>query len=476
MDIQFRDMSRPVALSATAQGPRPEIDTPPSSPELQLGTGDQLQTQPVGRSAVQAVLSLWQDTPALITPADTSWAQELLGKTRNGYHPTVDEMGRYRTIAKGTATLPPVYTLADIAPVMQHLLPTLDSNRNGFLADSELKTAIRNPRFKGPEAVAVAALNKLNGSIQKLSWNEWNQTSGVHPKDLKGLSRMAQREKPSKWTLYVESFVFNQGLRLKQIDQRLFPEGLASIRPDNIRQGDYGTCTLLAAAASLAATPQGKQALFNMIREQPDGRFEVAFPGEQPLKVSRPTDTEMILYANSGPDGLWLSVLEKAFVARMEQQMSGAPQEAVDKAVNNGYYMAKGIELLTGHAAKDGSIPQTQLPQLRDFVKQTTQEGRILLVTLDPDSAQAKAKELKEKTARSEEIYADGLVGLHAYSVIGYDPAQDTITLRNPWGHTEPGTQGKPADGIDDGIFSLKLAEFHQLFSDISWQTRDRLP
>lgn len=472
MEIQARP---PLSPHLSTQTTRPAAETAPPPSELHLENRDQLHTQPVGRSAVQAVLSLWQDEPTPITATDTTWAQELLGKTRNGYHPTVDEMGRYRTIVKGTPTLPPVYTLADIAPVMQQILPALDSNRNGFLADQELKTAIRNPRFKGPEAVAVATLNKLNGSIQKLSWNEWNQTSGVHSKDLKGLSRMAQREKPSKWTLYVESFVFNQGLRLKQIDQRLFPEGMASIRPDNIRQGEYGTCTLLAAAASLASTPQGKQAIFNMIREQPNGGFEVTFPGEKPLKVTRPTDTEMILYANSGQDGLWLSVLEKAFVARMEQQMNGASQEAVDKAVNNGYYMAKGIELLTGHKAKDGSIPQTSLPQLRDFVKQTTQEGRIMLVTLDPNSPQAKTKELKEKTARSEEIYADGLVGLHAYSVIGYDPAQDTITLRNPWGHTEFGAQGKPADGIDDGIFSLKLADFHQLLSDVSWQTRDRL-
>lgn len=454
--------------------PVPEAAIP--APEPAISSQDQLHTQPVGRSAVQAVLSLWQDEPAPITAADTRWAHDLLAKTRTGYHPTVDEMGRYRTLAKGTPDLPPVYTLADIAPVMQRLFPTLDSNRNGFLADSELKGAIRNPRFQGPEAVAVATLNKLNGSIQKLSWNEWKQTSGVHAQDLKGLNRMAQRDKPSKWTLYVESFVFHQGLRLKQIDPRLFPEGIASIRPDNIRQGDYGTCTLLAAAASLAATPQGKQALFNMIREQPDGRFEVTFPGEKPLNVTRPTDTEMILYANAGPDGLWLSVLEKAFVARMEQQLKGASQDTIDAAVNGGYYLAKGIELLTGHAAKDGSIPQTQLPQLREFVKQTTQEGRILLVTLDPNSAQAQAKELKEKTSRSEEIYADGLVGLHAYSVIGYDASQDRITLRNPWGHTEPGTQGKPADGLDDGVFSLPLAEFHRLFSDISWQTRDRLP
>ncbi len=472
---------RPLSLSnsASALSPRtgaiaesnPELKQA-ASPPLQV---DQLQA-PTARSPIQAVLSLWQDEPVVITAADKEAALALLERTRKGYHPTVDEMGAYRRVAKASQDLPAVDTLAETVPVMTQIFARLDRDKSGFLADSEIKAARLNPSFKGREAVALTTLLKLNKSIQKLSLNEWKQQSGTHLKDLSALGRRAAKDEPSKWTLYVESYVFNQGIKLRQIDQRLFPQGVASIRPDHIQQGEYGTCTILAAAAAMAANPAGKQALFEMISEKPDGSFVVKFPAEKAVTVKRPTDAELILHASSGPDGLWLSVLEKAFVKRMESQMQGKSEEEVEKAVNSGYYLSEGIRLLTGNKAQDGTIPGTPLPQLRSFVAQTLAENRVLLVTLNPDSAQAKDKALKEKTKRNEEIYADGLVGLHAYSVIGFDPATDTIKLRNPWNHTELlGKNGKAADGVDDGVFSVKLDVFQQLFSDIAWQTRDKL-
>ncbi|MGE3726786.1 MAG: C2 family cysteine protease [Candidatus Sericytochromatia bacterium] len=450
-----------------AEGPASEQPPPPLR-------ADQL-SAPTARSPIQAVLSLWQDAPLAVTEADKQGALALLERTRKGYHPNIEEMGAYHRVAKASPDLPNVDTLAETVPAMQNIFARLDRDKSGFLSDAEIKAARLNPSYKGREAVALTTLLKLNKSIQKLSLNEWKQQSGTHAKDLAALGRRAAKDEPSKWTLYVESYVFNQGIKLRQIDQRLFPQGVTSIRPDHIQQGEYGTCTLLAAAAAMAANPAGKQALFEMISEKPDGSFVVNFPGEKPVAVKRPTDAELILHASSGPDGLWLSVLEKAFVKRMESQMQGKSEEEVEKAVNSGYYLSEGIRLLTGNKAQDGSIPGTPLPQLRSFVAQTVSENRILLVTLNPDSAQAKEKALKEKTKRNEEIYADGLVGLHAYSVIGFDPSTDTITLRNPWNHTELlGKNGKAADGVDDGVFSVKLADFQKLFSDIAWQTRER--
>lgn len=455
-----------------SQAPHPtplaELNTPPIS-------ADQVRVTPA-RNPVQAILSIWQDPLLPVTPADHQAALALLERTRKGYHPTVEEMGAYRRVANARQDLPEVDTLAETVPVMTQIFARLDQDKSGFLSDSEIKAARLNPSFKGREAVALTTLLKLNQSIQKLSLNEWKQQSGTHLKDLSALGRRAAKEAPSKWTLYVESYVFNQGIKLRQIDQRLFPQGIASIRPDHIQQGEYGTCTILAAAAAMAANPAGKQALFEMISEKPDGSFVVHFPAEKPVTVKRPTDAELILHASSGPDGLWLSVLEKAFVKRMEHQLQGKSEEEVEKAVNSGYYLSEGIRLLTGHQAQDGNIPGTPLPQLRSFVVQTLAEKRVLLVTLNPESAQAKDKALKEKTKRNEEIYADGLVGLHAYSVIGFDPATDTITLRNPWNHTELlGKDGKAADGVDDGVFSVKLEVFHNLFSDIAWQTRNKV-
>ncbi len=467
-------LPQPLSVPLSGRIPAGQSTDLPAQSATPFSDSDQLQA-PASRSPIQAVLSLWQDEPVVISSTDKQAAAALLERTRKGYHPTVEEMGAYRRVAKASQDLPKVDTLAETVPTMQTIFARLDRDKSGFLADPEIKAARLNPSFKGREAVALTTLLKLNKSIQKLSLNEWKQQSGTHLKDLSALGRRAAKEEPSKWTLYVESYVFNQGIKLRQIDQRLFPQGVASIRPDHIQQGEYGTCTILAAAAAMAANPAGKQALFEMFKEKPDGSFLVHFPGEKPVAVKRPTDAELILHASSGPDGLWLSVLEKAFVKRMESQMQGKSEDEVEKAVNSGYYLSEGIRLLTGHKAQDGSIPGTPLPQLRSFVAQTVAENRVLLVTLNPDSAQAKDKALKEKTKRNEEIYADGLVGLHAYSVIGFDPTTDTIKLRNPWNHTELlGKNGKPADGVDDGVFSVKMEDFQKLFSDIAWQTREK--
>lgn len=444
--------------------------------ELQALPSDHVRVTPA-RNPIQAVLSLWQDPPQPVTPADQRAALALLERTRKGYHPSVEEMGAYRRVAQSRTDLPAVDTLAETVPIMRQLFQRLDRDGSGFLSDAEIRAARRNPSFVGREAVALTTLLKLNTSIQKLSMNEWKQTSGTHLKDLSALGHRAEKETPSKWTLYVESFVFNQSLKLRQVNPQLFPQGIDSIRPEHIQQGEYGTCTILAAAAAMAANPAGKKALFEMIVQKPDGQFEVRFPGEKPLTVKRPTDAELILHASSGPDGLWLSVLEKAFVRRMEQQLQGKSEEEVEKAVNSGYYLSEGIRLLTGHQAQDGSVTATPLSQLRHFFSQTLAENRIVLLTLNPESDLAKSKALKEKTKRNEEVYADGLVGLHAYSVIGYDPASDRVTLRNPWNHTELlDGQGQPADGVDDGVFQVSLAQLPTLFSDLAWQTREKLP
>ena len=43
----------------------------------------------------------------------------------------------------------------------------------------------------------------------------------------------------------------------------------------------------------------------------------------------------------------------------------------------------------------------------------------------------------------------------HAYTVTGYDPWSQTVSLRNPWGQGEKADR----DGVDDGNFQMTLTE-----------------
>ena len=52
-------------------------------------------------------------------------------------------------------------------------------------------------------------------------------------------------------------------------------------------------------------------------------------------------------------------------------------------------------------------------------------------------------------------------IGEHAYTVLGFDDATQTVTLRNPWGeHPDP-----------DGVFRLPFAVFLQDFNIYSLST-----
>jgi hypothetical protein len=58
-------------------------------------------------------------------------------------------------------------------------------------------------------------------------------------------------------------------------------------------------------------------------------------------------------------------------------------------------------------------------------------------------------------------IYSD-----HSYSVMGYKvkDGQKYVTLRNPWGESEPA-----GNGPNDGIFDLPLKDFAHLFQTLMY-------
>lgn len=60
----------------------------------------------------------------------------------------------------------------------------------------------------------------------------------------------------------------------------------------------------------------------------------------------------------------------------------------------------------------------------------------------------------------------------HAYSVQGYDPKTQTVTVHNPWGKDETAD----VDGKDDGVFTMPLKEFQASFSFMNIGHQGKLP
>jgi hypothetical protein len=66
----------------------------------------------------------------------------------------------------------------------------------------------------------------------------------------------------------------------------------------------------------------------------------------------------------------------------------------------------------------------------------------------------------------SQAMLTKGLQHSHAYTVLDCDLEASTVTLRNPYGHGEPGH-----DGSDDGEFSLSFAAYMADFNSVTIET-----
>ncbi len=323
-----------------------------------------------------------------------------------------------------------------------------DTDDDGHLSDSEIADAVNDSDNTGSDAAAAAALHHRQDEIEELSDDEWgDENDGV---TLRDLAEYNDRLGGDDETVSQTEFAYRDGQRrLRETSRELFV-GEASI--EHMRQGRIGTCDLNAAAGSIAAQDHGdpdRNRLEDMIADNGDGTYTVSFPDEDPITVDAPTDAEIARYSTAGENGLWMTVLEKAY-GRLE-----------------------GDTAVAGDGG-DGALPGNAVSNLTDgsdvdFLSHTT---------LDTTR-----RKLRSAFANHEAVTAhihrdmpwgdsrrDGIPMGHAYSVIGYDEANDTVTVRNPWGRTEPvDADGNAADGTNDGVFTMTVAEFDAMFTNVAY-------
>ena len=234
------------------------------------------------------------------------------------------------------------------------------------------------------------------------------------------------------------------------------------ITPDAVHQGGLGDCYFLQAVSSVAA--QDPEAIKKMIQDNHDGTYTVTFPGQpdKPITVNAPTQEELDRFAHY-QDGTYVSVLEKA-----HRYLTGK----TDK--DDGGDPAAGLELMTGKKYHDEDIHKTN-PGFWDFavpiygIYDTLTGG-------NQTSDDEVAKMLTKAFNNHEEVGCgtgknQGPIGDHAWSVLGYDPATQTVTLRNPWGYLGFDPKKFPSvKDLGDGKFTMSLAEFHKNYEYITIQ------
>lgn len=345
---------------------------------------------------------------------------------------------------------------------------SIDRNGNNKLSSGELGKAIGNPAFTGTTAAAVTAAYKNYDalatlddsgflpavSLGRLSISAWDE-GGVSREDIKAFVTApngtdAVGDIQSRFSMTTWS--------AQAVNTTLFPKGIESIRPDNMEQGELGDCYFLAAVGSLAATERGKQMIMNMIKELPNGQYEVTFPGDKPLVIHAPTESERSMYTNVGQDGFWLSVLEKAYAAK--RNGFPIPRSNPYDAIGGGGLLHQGIGAITGEWTDTDIVPVTPDYVLRHKLTRATQNQWAMSAGI-----------MKNINPWSDQRTENGLPMAHAYSILKFNPETDMITIRNPWGSTEVVDEnGRTRDGRNDGTFEMSVAEFKKTFHMVTFE------
>jgi hypothetical protein len=247
---------------------------------------------------------------------------------------------------------------------------------------------------------------------------------------------------------------------------------------DGVEQGAYGDCFFESALASVAASPGGQQKIQDMIKMNNDGSFTVTFPGDKDHPVTV-TDADLIKY-NTSNDGDWANIIETAFLKLDKAKVNGG-DSAIDFSRAPVHSSAMALQLLTGDetfvAGTQGVFGLSKV-DMQNVIEQALRDG-------EPITASSDYVPKGDGIAGSDGIYypAPGsnwpIVGNHQFSVIGYDPKTQTVTLRNPWGSDGQGgklTQpGQTVDGMTDegmGKLSMSLSTFDKHFCFLDYATK----
>jgi hypothetical protein len=334
---------------------------------------------------------------------------------------------------------------AALSPVAQKFLSLVranfnqwDLNHDGVLMREEIEIVMQNPRIVGEAAAALAALK-----IGATKSNHLADTRTFTLADIDAIERqLLDRQKLD--TNFIRFFA-GALKKLEEQPRQLFAEGLP--RMSAIRQDFTTDCYFLSAVGAVAQL--NPQAIVRLVVPNRDGSFTVTFPGRPAMRIPAPTETEIATYTIS-KDGLWLSVLQKAYgIIRIQAE----PQQASTRQPLDSVGFRTGptrvMELFTGHASRGISFPAATHKPL---------DERLIVQTRA--AIGAALRDRRAVTVSSEH---------HAYAVVAYDAQNDLVTVHNPYdrGGVEKWIEGPKVERNSEGFFVLPTARlvgaFHYL-------------
>jgi hypothetical protein len=188
--------------------------------------------------------------------------------------------------------------------------------------------------------------------------------------------------------------------------------------------------------------------------------FQVTFPGHNPITIARPTYAQ-IAYSAHAEDGLWLTVLEKAWLALPGQKLPAA---------------IIGVLPLVGQDAQYGGMIQNAVHDLTGsdstiyLLSRLTISAATLNARLSAAFAPGSTRVVTAGTFDPIQLltqlftHRPGAVpNFHAFAIVGFtpnttNPGAAVVKFRNPWGSA----------GKNGSVFTMPLSEVIKNFFAIA--------
>lgn len=283
---------------------------------------------------------------------------------------------------------------------------------------NDLRNIVANTTLFGTlDHVRVLSSYIVNGTVANARY------AGQALGDLTaGASDVKMENLISKWFLGLDRPT-TSGI-YRQVAGTLFVSGA---QHTDVRQGALGDCYFLATLAEAAL--RSPATITNMFVVNGDGTYTVKFFNNSvahyvTVDSQLPTDSAgRLIYATRGvmnwnsANELWVALAEKAYVQLNEfgfvrPGLPGNGQNAYS-AIEGGYINAS-MNHVTGRTTV-AFAATSSAANFTTFVNAFNQ-GKLIGFASKPTPA------------------SSSVVGSHAYAVVGYNAANQTITLYNPWG------------------------------------------
>ncbi|MBX9722844.1 MAG: hypothetical protein K2X81_15695 [Candidatus Obscuribacterales bacterium] len=401
-------------------------------------------------------------------------------KKNEGKAPEPTE-GTHDNLSEFRATKPP--SVKDFADKLINDFSKIDADGNGYITQGEIEKRMADPLVKGQDAAGLAALRLAADAIDNLTW-DWSTSDGFTKKDLLALRDKSQNNPADATVKAIDTQLKDAASGIPEQGAVLFGKDGGGIRPEAVRQGvGIADCYLMASLASIAAT--NPENIRSMIKQIDQDHFQVTFPGapNEPIKISRPTDSEFAAFAHASENGIWPSLIEKAFGQYVANHQSnaqamlghalehqGSPLQTLllDGGTSSGFFM----EMLTGKSSSHVNLKDADAKTLIGNIKESLDAKLPVTTCMELNNKHASEIGLNAGALGLESLgYTGGVDGTaHLFSILGVNPEKGTITVRDPYGKMEPrNSYGNAKTTHSPGVFEMSAAEFKKTFSLVSF-------